>query len=243
MKPSKSRLVHTRKRKRVENNPNLVPIVERTNALTLEQLKINYLPDGSSCLKYRRDNSKKTWLISLETSKSISDKDLDACLQIIESTSVDAYRRSELGWHPAEKKKEMQLPDMRYLLVREANSEGHQNKANQDSIVNGFLSFMVTYEDGKEVIYCYEVHLSEELRGIKLGKHLMMIMEQVGTQIKLEKAMLTVFVKNEQARKFYEKIGYDVDEYSPQPKKLRGGVIKEPSYVILSKPLKASKGQ
>lgn len=29
----------------------------------------------------------------------------------------------------------------------------------------GFASFMPTYEDGKKVVYVYEIHLEEELRG------------------------------------------------------------------------------
>lgn len=48
----------------------------------------------------------------------------------------------------------------------------------------------------------------------------------------LEKTMLTCFVSNEHARRFYQRLGFDVDESSPRPRKLRGKVI-EPEYVIL----------
>jgi len=97
---------------------------------------------------------------------------------------------------------------------------------------------MVTYEDGYEVIYCYEIHLSPHLQGCGIGKHLMGIMEEVGKKVLLEKAMLTVFLENGGALKFYERVGYEEDDYSPQPRKLRNGVIKKPDYVILSKSLK-----
>lgn len=123
--------------------------------------------------------------------------------------------------------KEMRLPDMRYLILRPDEGE-----------VLGFLSFMVTYEDGKEVIYCYEIHLSPATQGQGLGKELMRRFEEIGRRVGLEKAMLTVFKSNAKAVAFYERLGYDVDEFSPSPRTLRNGTVKEPEYLILSKPLK-----
>ncbi|MCJ1294009.1 hypothetical protein MMC34_005566 [Xylographa carneopallida] len=132
-----------------------------------------------------------------------------------------------MGWHPQKKRKEMRLPDLRYFLV----------KRTPESPPEGFLSFMLTYEDGKEVIYVYEVHLAETLRKGGLGKLLVGLVEEVGCKVGVEKAMLTVFVANEGARSFYERLGYDVDEFSPGERKLRGGVVIVPDYVILSKRL------
>lgn len=157
------------------------------------------------------------------------------------------------------------LPDMKYLIVRgaarsagtssqrsdaaDANAdmpgslaihakEGSEISDSKDQgNVLGFLSCMVTYEDGKEVIYCYEIHLSPEARGKGVGKLLMSQMEDIGKLVGLEKVMLTVFKSNTVARRFYEKGGYGVDEYSPQPRRLRNGTIKEFDYLILSKRL------
>jgi hypothetical protein len=42
---------------------------------------------------------------------------------------------------------------MKYLLVK------------RDEHLEGFVSFMPTYEDDYPVIYCYEIHLSLSLRG------------------------------------------------------------------------------
>ncbi|KAL9123122.1 MAG: hypothetical protein Q9187_000311 [Circinaria calcarea] len=133
-----------------------------------------------------------------------------------------------MGWSPSKKRKEMRLPDLRYLLV----------KSESDSPPEAFLSFMLTYEDGHEVIYCYEIHLSPHLQRSGLGKRLMQIVEGMGRVAELEKAMLTVFTGNQDALGFYGKLGYEVDDYSPQPRALRNGVVKKPDYVILSKPLK-----
>lgn len=108
----------------------------------------------------------------------------------------------------------------------------------EDGRILGFLSFMVTYEDGKEVIYCYEIHLSSMARGKGLGVLLMGQMEGIGKLIGLEKAMLTVFKSNKGAREFYKKGGYEVDENSPPARTLRNGTVKEYDYEILSKVLK-----
>ena len=121
----------------------------------------------------------------------------------------------------------MRLPDLRFFLV----------KRTPDSPPEGFLSFMLTYEDGKEVIYVYEVHFAEALRKRGLGRLLMGLVEEVGRKVGVEKAMLTVFVANRGARSFYERLGYDVDEFSPEERKLRGGIVIVPDYVILSKSL------
>lgn len=125
----------------------------------------------------------------------------------------------------------MKLPDMKYLIVRDTADEPTGRE------VSGFLSFMVTYEDGKEVVYCYEIHLSPTARGRGIGKLLMGRMESVGRAVGLEKAMLTVFKSNGIAVRFYERLGYGVDEYSPGPRRLRNGTVKEPDYLILSKGL------
>lgn len=48
----------------------------------------------------------------------------------------------------------MKLVDLKYLLVK-----------NDMDNVEGFMSFMPTYEDDYPVIYCYEIHLSSALQG------------------------------------------------------------------------------
>lgn len=175
----------------------------------------------------------------------IPKSDLDDCFRLIKETSSKAYKESGFGWSPRKKKAEMRLPDMKYLLVKEMVEDGDVENAleqrgfgsNVDADVEGFSSFMITYEDGYEVIYCYEIHLSLHLINKGIGTRLMSIMEEIGTRVGVEKAMLTVFRSNEAALKFYRKLGYVEDEYSPQARLLRNGSVKEPSYVILSKPL------
>lgn len=185
--------------------------------------------------------------LDIYSASTISSKDLEACLDLIELTSSEAYAASGAGWSRPKKRKEMKLPDMKYLIIRAGPSSpgpdadrGDEPKSgdrDEGNSVLGFLSFMVTYEDGVEVVYCYEIHLAAEARGRGLGGLLMGRMEEVGKRVGLKKAMLTVFKSNVVACEFYFRGGYEVDEYSPKPRRLRNGTVKEYDYMILSKKL------
>ncbi|KAJ6084203.1 hypothetical protein N7486_011003 [Penicillium sp. IBT 16267x] len=270
------------------------PLVERTNALSIEDFISFYvspLKDTSPNQTTKtpqvnetdpelpklplQNNAPCDTLLEIYSAATISTADLNACLDLVELTSSEAYAASGAGWSRPRKRKEMKLPDMKYLILRDrvassadmrqqagagaradkadepknaARSSGNANggligSADNEHVsgqsgVLGFLSFMVTYEDGKEVVYCYEIHLSAAARGRGLGALLMSRMEEIGRSVGVEKAMLTVFKSNVVACRFYEKSGYVVDEYSPQPRRLRNGTIKEFDYAILSKRLK-----
>lgn len=205
-----------------------LPLIEGVNALPLSTFASLYLPDNDSSFSYIHPQSAISYTISLHNSSTISSADLSACFDLIASTSASTYAASSTGWHPRKKRKEMRLPDLRYFLV----------KRTPDSPPEGFLSFMLTYEDGKEVTYVYEVHFVTTLRQGGLGKLLMYLVEEVGRKVGVEKTMLTAFMANEGARRFYERLGYDVDEFSPEEKKLRGGIVIVPDYVIVSKSLR-----
>lgn len=137
----------------------------------------------------------------------------------------------------------MKLPDMKYMIMRRisSNDDGDGNNDDIDDEsrgIAGFIEFMVTYEDGYEVLYCYEIHLAREVQGQRLGEELMSRFERIGRRIGLEKAMLTVFKSNNRAITFYDRLGYTEDESSPRPKRLRNGSVKEADYLIMSKMLR-----
>ena len=201
--------------------------IEVANSLNLQAFKDICFHEGSSKQVFEDARTTKKYTISLEFSSTISREDLDACFALIVSSSASAYSSSSMGWSPSKKRKEMRLPDLRYLFVKESVT----------SPLEGFLSFMLTYEDGHEVLYCYEIHLSTHLQGCGLGKHLMSMIEDFGNKFEVEKAMLTVFLENQAALNFYDTLKYRVDEFSPEPRKLRNGTLKKPDYIILSKGL------
>jgi ribosomal protein S18 acetylase RimI-like enzyme len=108
----------------------------------------------------------------------------------------------------------------------------------QDNRILGFISFMFTFDDppheDREVVYIYEIHLHEHLRGKGLGSHLIGFVESVSRKCKVEKTMLTVFTANEGARRMYERKGYEKDECSPNDRVMRSKVVKA-DYIVMSK--------
>ncbi|CZT13024.1 uncharacterized protein RAG0_16637 [Rhynchosporium agropyri] len=192
-----------------------IDYIEVANKKTLEGFEESYFP-GPAWTTWIHPATKQAYTLTLQTAPQLSSTDFNACFELIEFTSSDDYRKSKDGWKPKAKKKEMRLLDLKYLLVKRG-----------DEIV-GFLSFMPTYEDEKQVVYCYEVHLGEEVRGTGLGGILMGHLITIAKAIPLtEKVMLTVFTRNEHAVAFYAKLGYEKDEYSPEPRLLRNGTVVE----------------
>ncbi|KAG0645499.1 N-alpha-acetyltransferase 40 [Hyphodiscus hymeniophilus] len=200
--------------------------MDRVNKKTLDIFVADYLPPHADWKSWTHPKTGEVYEVTLSTSTAVSAADFESCFRLIEDTSAEDYKKSSDGWKPRAKKKEMQLLDLKYFLVK------HNQK------VEGFVSFMPTYEDDYPVIYCYEIHLSSSLQSTGLGSILIGHLEAIGVNIpETEKTMLTCFTSNAQAVRFYEKLGYVKDPYSPPPKQLRNGTKVEAAYVILSKPI------
>ncbi|KAG6008763.1 hypothetical protein E4U21_003961 [Claviceps maximensis] len=207
----------TRSRRRQETNPIEEAILKSDAVFTAD-----YLP--SLHAEWTHPTSKITYTLQLVGAEALRDVHVEACYDLVYETSGHDYCGSSLGWHPIAKKKEMRSPELRYILVL------------RDDQVWGFLSMMPTYENGEAVLYCYEIHLKAELKGSGLGKQLMQFLIEAGERMDaVDKVMLTCFMSNTHARLFYERLGFEVDAVSPRERKLRGGKIVRPDYVILSR--------
>lgn len=161
----------------------------------------------------------------------LNDADLKACVALVEHTSGKDYRSSSLGWKPKKKEAEMREKDMMFFLIRAHDLGGR---------VLGFMSFMFTNDDppkqDREVVYLYEIHLTEMIRGRGVGGKLLAFLEASARHCGVSKTMLTVFVANEAARGVYERAGYEKDSCSPEDRVVRSRV-KKADYIIMSKEL------
>lgn len=190
---------------------------------------------------------------SICNSGYMSKERMDACLNLVKSTSAADYKASSMGWDEQAKRAEMTDPAMWYILVHRLHFEVPEEcimkpddspgriRALPDPCgpesFGGFLSFMYTKDDPpnetRDVVYVYELHLEEDLRGESLGEYLMDFVRKICMRTFTRKIMLTVFTRNVRARKFYERLGFVRDASSPPDRKVRGRVI-EPEYLILS---------
>lgn len=119
--------------------------------------------------------------------------------------------------------------------TKSTTSRPHLTNANP---ILGFISFMFTSDDpphqDRQVVYIYEVHLHENLRGRGLGSDLVRFVEKVARRFDITKTMLTVFTSNEKAKRVYERLGYTKDSCSPKDRVMRRKTVKA-EYVIMSK--------
>ena len=247
---------------------NRAPRVDILNALPPSTYFETILPQTSITLDLsdgRTPNAddpdaKRAIHLERKSAADMTHGDITQCLTLVAETSSHDYAKSSMGWSVSRKRKEMRLPDLRYVLLKPLrrlgkgdqdenededdvevrNGASHKEAGTQEDEgeILGFMSFMITYEDGREVIYLYEIHLVERLRGRGVGAKLLKMFEDAGRAAQVQKAMMTVFRANGGALRLYEKLGYREDEYSPRPKKLRGGIVREADYVIWSKNLK-----
>ncbi|KAI1500163.1 acyl-CoA N-acyltransferase [Biscogniauxia marginata] len=213
------------KRRRAATDP-----IEQANRKNDEIfIKENLCPTEPTWTRWINLKTQDNYSLSLTRAGSLSEEDLKACFDLVEETSRADYEPSSFGWKPTKKIAEMKSPDLRYILVKD-------DKGN----VQGFTSLMPTYEEGEPVVYCYEIHLKPELQGTGLGKLLLGFHERVAANTPpIKKVMLTCFLSNKRALEFYKKHGFEKDEISPSPRKLRFGKEFVPDYVIMSKVVSA----
>ncbi|KAF5492670.1 N-alpha-acetyltransferase 40 [Colletotrichum siamense] len=217
------------KRRRAPTNP-----IESANRKTDEDFVRDHLQRPSAdWTSWKHPATKKAYTLALKSPAKMSVDEMQACFDLVEYTSGADYRASSWGWKPAAKIKEMRSPELRYVLVKESDGER----------LCGFTSLMPTFEEGEAVVYCYEIHLLEELRGTGMGRKLMDYLVAVAESIPIvEKVMLTCFVANKAARGFYEKLRFERDATSPVERKLRFGKVFVPDYVIMSRKIQRREG-
>jgi len=137
------------------------------------------------------------------------------------------YENSNWGWDDTAKQDEMLEPAAWYLIARDE----------QQKLV-AMVHFRFDMDCDDEVLYCYEVQLTEAVRRKGLGKFLMQILELMAFKTNMAKVMLTVFKDNGAANSFFkEKLKYTVDETSPE-EDLEESLYDDYAYEILSKIMK-----
>lgn len=188
----------------------------------------------------------EAYKIELRLSTDLSEADLASCLKIVQHTSMTAYKASRMGWHLASKKNEMENRSMVYILVRQPDGSPNGFDSGLDTDIVGFISFMIDHDDPpnehRQVVYIFEVHLAEKLRGKGLGKWLIFNVEAIAQSVAITKTMLTVFMSNQKAIKAYEAMGYAKDNASPPDRTTRNKIIPA-DYMIMSKSWHARTGE
>lgn len=242
-----------RKRRRAATSP-----IERANQKPDDEFIASYLAPGAPAMlpwttRWTHPRTGAAYDLILAQSACVGEPALESCFSLIEETSRADYDRSQQKWQPADKRREMHEPDLRYILVRESPpAAADDDSDDQDRIIpndlkdryvepgpiRGFTSLMPAYEEGQPVVYCYEIHLKPELHGTGLAALLLGFLYTVAYNLPpISKVMLTCFLSNKRALRFYHKQGFETDAIAPEPRILRGKSV-VPDYTILSKVVK-----
>lgn len=105
----------------------------------------------------------------------------------------DMYRRSSMGWKEREKKREIRHPHQRYLIA--ANERFGERLA--------YLSYRWDVEEGQSVMYVYELHVEQHVRGKRIAYALMKFAEELCRKLCVACIILTVFCENQPAMALY----------------------------------------
>ena len=114
------------------------------------------------------------------------------------------------GWNDNDKSKELFSSRSKFLVVID------NSKSN---LIISFAMFKFEYDDEEEpehpVLFCYEVQIDKSYQQQGIGRILMDNLLSISKQTNMWKVMLTCFKSNENALKFYSKIGFGIDSNSP----------------------------
>ncbi|OON15789.1 acetyltransferase, GNAT family [Opisthorchis viverrini] len=150
---------------------------------------------------------------------------LNDLFSILQKNMQLLYEQSSWGWDEDKKRAETFSPKAWLLLCRIGVAQDSPKQ------MAGFVSFRFERESQYAVLYCYDIQLREEFRGLSIGRYLMDVLSMVARAHRMERLLLTVFKDNKRALKFFHTLGFKTDESDPSQFKDNPPV----DYQILSK--------
>jgi len=179
---------------------NLVAAAQ-ASPVQLANKKEDILSDFVAFTKYERNGVAAQ--LEFYTSESIPDELRAWCFDLLKANMEETYAED---WSDREKRAELKDDEARFLVMK--------NK--EDSEPLAFVHLRFVYEEEIEVLYVYEVQVSEALQRKGVGKFLMQLCELIARKNDMKGVMLTCFKNNPSALAFYlEKLKYVIDPISP----------------------------
>ena len=151
--------------------------------------------------------------IVCKQSKDLTEEEFQWISDLTELNMKDHYEKSDNGWNKKQKEKEFRHETARFLFVYPKTSP-------DDKVSNAmaFVHFRFELDDEQKhpVVYCYEIQVKPEFQSKGLGKHLMLVLQEIATRFKMYKVMLTCFKHNTSTMSWYHKLGYTPDVCDPE---------------------------
>ncbi|KAK9844129.1 hypothetical protein WJX81_005351 [Elliptochloris bilobata] len=130
--------------------------------------------------------------------------------------NMQALYDTAWGWDDASKRDELAATEARFIVVYTQAQEGGERQP------AAYVHYRWEEEDGRPVLYCYEIQLEPRVQRRGLGGFLMKLLELAARKVGVDALMLTVIDANVGARAMYTKLGYLEHESSPTEEEAAG---------------------
>lgn len=180
-----------------------ITVTEQQQNIERAQKCINPIDSLSDMTKYQNENLEVSFYTKRKA--DMDQKIIKWAFKLAETNVGPYYKTCGLGWQPKIKQSDLNKNWARYLVALD--------KKTKSPIAYSMFRFDLDY--GTSVLYCYELHVAEKFQNNGLGTFMMKILEEIARQWKMEKVVLTVLKNDDGALRFYQRLGYTVDETSP----------------------------
>ena len=127
------------------------------------------------------------------------------------------------GWNSLEKRRELNHQNAKFVFAVEKKKkkkkkcdDGRTKSEEDEELPVAFAHFRFEVDDDDVAsVYIYELQVERTKKRLGLGRLLMRACEKIAVELGLKHMALTVLKKNEGARAFYEKIGYEETDHAP----------------------------
>lgn len=159
---------------------------------------------------------------------------------IFENNMKSLYISSGVfAWDPKSKREELFNKYSRFLLVT-PHEDDSDVKSEETILAYGIFRF--ERDEERNVVYVYELQASEDSRRLGLGRAIISSMKSIGKTYKMSILLLTHIKINKDAKRFYESMGFQKDETSPDYGESSDEVISDesnsdPGYSIFCLPI------
>ncbi|KAI0330544.1 acyl-CoA N-acyltransferase [Cubamyces sp. BRFM 1775] len=157
----------------------------------------------------------QTFYVRVKLSSSLTDNEKSHIWDLYEANMRALVEPSSFGWNPSEKREELFHRDARFIMVYLDDPDSQDSKNSHPAPV-AFSMFRFELEEGDDVLYCYELQVSELFRNSGLGRFIVDKLLMIGKYWGMDRVILTVLKSNTAARRFYAKQGFEIDPTSPE---------------------------